>query len=207
MKGMKGFIFCGESGAGKTHMARMVAHELGVPLLYIDSAIITGWRSGDYERLVSKLFEEARHNRALLLFDDVEALLSDRTSKSIEGSNTAMDKVMFHRLDDLDTSKCSVIVITDRIALLDKGLIDRLSLIEFQLPSLETLLAVAQQRCADVKMGSEGVERRIRLMREDFRSMGAVEKAVMDEYLTRMANGHTKGVLLAERSHERIMVQ
>lgn len=173
---IKGFVFYGESGTGKTHMAKMVAHELGLLLLYVDSSMIARKHFGDCEQLISKFFEEAKHNKALLLFDDVEFLFLNKANEPSECWNRDMNRVVLHQLDNLDASKCSAIMTTNQIAFLDKALVDRLALFEFQLPSLETLLEVAKQRCADAKISSEAVEKRIRLTPEDYRSMGAVEK-------------------------------
>ena len=78
-------------------MAKILADELSVPLLFVDSATIARKHYGDSEHLISKLFEEAMHNRSLLLFDDVEALFLDRTKESSEGWNTSMNNGPFHQ--------------------------------------------------------------------------------------------------------------
>jgi AAA+ superfamily predicted ATPase len=186
VKGIKGFIFYGETGVGKTYMAKILAHELSVPLMFVDSTTIARKHYGESEQLISKLFQEAAHNRALLLFDDVEALFLDRTKETSESWNAAQNNVLFHELDNLDTSRCSVILTTNLITFLDKALRDRLYTIEFPLPNLETLLAIAQLRCIDLKINSEGVEKTIRSAPDSFRSVRAVEKAVLDEYVMQL---------------------
>ena len=188
IRGIKGFIFYGESGVGKTLMAKMLARQLFVPLLFVDSATIARKHYGDSEQLVSKLFEEAMHNKAVLLFDDVEALFLDRTKDSSEGWNTGMNNVLFHQLDNMDTSKCSVILTTNLIGYLDKALRDRLYPIEFPLPSLETLVAIAQLKCKDLKMNSQEVEKAIRLAPGNFRSIRTVEKLVFEQYVDGVEN-------------------
>ncbi len=186
LRGIKGFIFAGETGVGKTLMAKMVARELSVPLLFVDSATIARKHFGESEQLISKLFEESQHNKAVLLFDDVEALFLDRTKEASEGWNTGMNNVLFHQLDNLDTSKCAVIMTTNLITFLDKALQDRLYPIQFPLPSLQTLIAIAQMRCNDLKIGSEGVEQTIRAAPESFRSIRAVEKLVFEDYINQI---------------------
>jgi AAA+ superfamily predicted ATPase len=186
LKGIKGFIFSGDTGVGKTLMAKMVARKLSVPLLFVDSATIARKHFGESEQLISKLFEEASHNRAVLLFVDVEALFLDRTKEASEGWNTGMNNVLFHQLDNLDTSKSAVIVTTNLVNFLDRALRDRLYSIEFPLPSLDTLVAIAQMRCKDLKIGSEGVEKTIRASPETFRSIRAIEKLVFEEYVNQI---------------------
>jgi AAA+ superfamily predicted ATPase len=186
IKGIKGFIFYGETGVGKTLMAKMLARKLSVPLLFVDSATIARKHYGDSEQLVAKFFEEATHNKALLLFDDVEALFLDRTKETSEGWNTGMNNVLFHQLDNMDTSRCSVLMTTNLIDFLDKALRDRLYAVQFPLPGLETLVAIAKLRCKDLKIDPAGVERTIRLTPDNFKSIRAVEMIVFEQYVTQI---------------------
>ena len=186
LKGIKGFIFYGESGVGKTLMAKMLARQLSVPLLFVDSTTVARKHYGDSEQLIAKLFEEATHNRALLLFDDVEALFLDRTNESSEGWNSGMNNVLFHQLDNMDTSKCSVIMTTNLVSFLDKALRDRLYPIEFPIPSMDALLAVAHLRCKDLKINPEGIEKTIRSAPDSFRSIRTVDMLVFEQYVSQI---------------------
>jgi transitional endoplasmic reticulum ATPase len=186
LQGIKGFIFYGEPGTGKTLMAKMLARQLSVPLLFVDSTTIARKHYGDSEQLISKLFEEASHNRAVLLFDDVEALFLDRTSESSEGWNTGMNNVLFHQLDNQDTSKCTVIMTTNLITYLDKALRDRLYPIAFPIPDVETLLAVARQRCKDLQIKPENIEKTIRSTPENYPSLRAVDMLVFEQYVAQI---------------------
>jgi AAA+ superfamily predicted ATPase len=207
VKGIKGFIFYGESGVGKTYMARVLAHELSVPLLFADSSTIARKHYGDSEHLISKLFEEGMHNKSLLLFDDVEALFLDRTKETAESWNMGQNNVLFHQLDKLDTSKCAVIFTTNMISFLDKALRDRLYPVEFPVPNLDTLIAIARMKCGDLKINSEGVEKTIRAAPNNFRSIRAVEKSVLDEYVMQVESRVKRDTLLAQWAHERTMMQ
>jgi AAA+ superfamily predicted ATPase len=186
IKGIKGFIFSGEVGVGKTLMAKMLARQLSVPLFFVDSSTIARKHYGDSEQLVGKFFEEATHNKALLLFDDVEALFLDRTKESSEGWNTGMNNVLFHQLDILDSSKCVVIMTTNLVNYLDKALRDRLYCINFPLPSPDTLIAIARLRCKEVKISSEDIEKTIRSSPDRFRSIRAVEMLVFEQYVSQI---------------------
>jgi transitional endoplasmic reticulum ATPase len=167
-------------------MAKLLAHELSVPLLFVDSTTIARKHYGESEQLVSKLFEEASHNKALLLFDDVEALFLDRTKESSEGWNVSQNNVLFHQIDDLDSSRCALILTTNLITFLDKALRDRLYAIEFPVPNLVTLLAIAELKCRDLKISFEGVQSKIRSSPESFRSIRSVEMLVLEDYVTQL---------------------
>ena len=186
MKGIKGFIFHGEPGTGKTFMARMLAYELSVPLMFVDSSTIARKHYGESERQITKLFEEATHNRCILLFDDVESLFIDRQKDSSEGWNMDQNNVMFHQLDIIDTSRCAVILTTNLVDFLDVALRDRLYPIAFPLPGLETVLQIAQGKCRELGIGSEEGEKLIRATPESYRSMRAVGKTVLEEYVNQV---------------------
>ena len=186
IKGIKGFIFYGETGVGKTLMAKMIAQQLSVPLLFVDSMTIARKHYGDSEKIVAKFFEEATHNKAILLFDDVEALFIDRTKQSSEGWNASMNNVLFHQLDLLDTSKCAVIMTTNLVNFLDKALRDRLYPIHFPVPTLDTLLAVAQQKSEELQIDREGIEETIRSSPDRFQSIRAIEMLAFEQYIAQI---------------------
>jgi SpoVK/Ycf46/Vps4 family AAA+-type ATPase len=186
LRGIKGFIFHGETGVGKTYMARVLAHELSVPLLFVDSATIARKHYGESEHLIAKLFEEATHNKSVLLFDDVEALFLDRTKESSESWNAGQNNILFHQLDKVDTSKCAIILTTNLVSFLDKALLDRLYSIEFPVPSLKTILAIAQLKCREHKIDSAGVVKTISSTPDRFQSIRTVEKLVLEEYVTQI---------------------
>jgi len=170
----------------------MLAYELSVPLLFVDSATIARKHYGDSEHLISKLFDEAMHNKSLLLFDDVEALFLDRTKDSSESWNTSMNNVLFHQLDNLNTSRCAVILTTNLIDFVDKALRDRLYPIEFPLPKLETAISIAQLRSKELSISPENIEKKIRSAPDEFRSIRAVEKLVLEEYIDQMGRATPK---------------
>ena len=65
----------GPSGTGKTLTARALAHHLGRPLVCVDSGSLAG-AGKDLGELAERLFDEARVQGAVLLFDRCEPLFS-----------------------------------------------------------------------------------------------------------------------------------
>ena len=170
VQGIKGFIFYGEPGTGKTFMGKMLAHELSVPLFFVDSSTIARKNYGESERQITRLFEEAERNRSILLFDDVESLFLAKRQRRHRELNMDLNNVMFHQLDNIDTSRCSVILTTNLIDFVDGALKDRLYPIEFPVPDLEALLEIARQKCKKVGIGSEEIERMIHTAPERYKS-------------------------------------
>lgn len=72
-------LFCGAPGTGKTLAAEVMARELGVDLLVVDLANLVSKWIGETEKNLAAVFEVAERSRALLLFDEADALFARRT--------------------------------------------------------------------------------------------------------------------------------
>ena len=70
----------GPPGTGKTMVARAMAHELGRPLIVVDSGSMAG-DPKHFGKLVSDLFSEARVQGAILLFDSCEPLFNKTNTR------------------------------------------------------------------------------------------------------------------------------
>jgi hypothetical protein len=72
-------LFHGAPGTGKTLAAEVMAHALGVDLLVVDLASLVSKYIGETEKNLSAVFAVAERSRALLLFDEADALFGKRT--------------------------------------------------------------------------------------------------------------------------------
>ena len=73
-------LFDGEPGTGKTHSAEAIAHELGLSLMRINIANMVDKYIGETEKNLTTIFEQARPDMQLLLFDEADSLFTKRTS-------------------------------------------------------------------------------------------------------------------------------
>lgn len=72
-------LFYGPPGTGKTLAAEVMAKALGVDLLVVDlSSLVSKW-IGETEKNLAAVFDVAERSRALLLFDEADALFGKRT--------------------------------------------------------------------------------------------------------------------------------
>jgi len=79
-----GVLMYGPPGNGKTFIARAIAGELDAAFFPVDCAQIKDKYVGETEKNMKRLFQEAQsHERAVLFFDEVEALLSKRGNRKI----------------------------------------------------------------------------------------------------------------------------
>jgi hypothetical protein len=72
-------LFAGPPGTGKTMCASVVARELDMELFRVDlSRVVSKW-IGETEKNLSKVFDEAQHSNAIILFDEADSLFAKRT--------------------------------------------------------------------------------------------------------------------------------
>src|ERR671935_2040858 len=74
------FNFAGPPGTGKTICAEAIAHALGRPLLVVRYAEVESMWMGATPKNVAAIFRTAREERAVLLFDEADAIASRRST-------------------------------------------------------------------------------------------------------------------------------
>lgn len=72
-------LFFGPPGTGKTLAAEVMARALGVDMLVVDLAALVSKWIGETEKNLAAVFDIAERSRALLLFDEADALFAKRT--------------------------------------------------------------------------------------------------------------------------------
>eukprot|EP00189_Rhodosorus_marinus_P009225 CAMPEP_0184753644 /NCGR_PEP_ID=MMETSP0315-20130426/44207_1 /TAXON_ID=101924 /ORGANISM="Rhodosorus marinus, Strain UTEX LB 2760" /LENGTH=711 /DNA_ID=CAMNT_0027233029 /DNA_START=314 /DNA_END=2449 /DNA_ORIENTATION=+ len=101
----RGVLLHGPPGCGKTLLASAIAGELGVSYLKISAPEIVSGMSGDSERKLRDLFDEARENAPCLLFmDEVDAICSRRDS-AIKDMERRIVAQLLTCMDDLSLEK------------------------------------------------------------------------------------------------------
>ena len=72
-------LFTGPSGRGKTMAAEVLARDLHLELYRIDLTRVVSKYIGETQKNLSRIFTEAAASRAILFFDEAEALFSRRS--------------------------------------------------------------------------------------------------------------------------------
>ncbi len=132
----KAVLFEGPPGTGKTTMARVIASEVNVPLLYVPiESIMSKWY-GQSERNLAEIFSCAEElGSTLLFFDEIDSLALNRESGIHEASRRVLS-VLLRQLDGFQANeKTMVIGATNRKEDLDSALLNRFDVsLEFPLP-------------------------------------------------------------------------
>ena len=127
-------LFSGPPGTGKTMVAGLIAHELGLDLYQIDlSKVVSKW-IGETEKNLGELFDAAEAGHAILLFDEADSLFAKRTSVQSSNDRNANLEVNY-LLQRLEAFAGIVILTTNHDTAIDDAFRRRLSLrVEFPVP-------------------------------------------------------------------------
>ena len=114
----------GAPGTGKTMTAKVLAHELHLPLLNIRVDRIMSKYLGESSAHLRQIFDFMKNNTAVYLFDEFDAIGGERSKENDIGE---MRRVLnaFLTLMDQDTSDSLIIAATNNPKLLDQALCRR----------------------------------------------------------------------------------
>src|SRR5678816_986136 len=96
------FNFAGPSGTGKTICAEAIAHTLGKRLLIVRYAELESMWMGETPKNVAAVFRLAREQRAVLLFDEADAIASRRSTSVEQGFQREGNLVVNVLLQELE---------------------------------------------------------------------------------------------------------
>ncbi|MDB5529185.1 MAG: ATP-dependent proteasome regulatory subunit [Devosia sp.] len=146
---VKGILFTGLPGTGKTFLAKIVAAESGAAFFLVSGpSIVSKWVGGS-EGTLRRIFEDAADHpseKAIIFFDEIDSIAERRTGDSHEASKRLVAQLLT-LMDGFDDKGRNVVVIaaTNRVDSLDPALTrpGRFDWeIEFGLPTLEDRLQI-----------------------------------------------------------------
>ena len=107
---IKGVLFTGEPGTGKTMLARIIASQTDAAFYEISGPQIFSKWFGQSEELLRKLFDAAAtHERAIIFFDEIDSVANQRGDDSHEASKRVVAQLL--TLMDGFSSDSNVVVI------------------------------------------------------------------------------------------------
>lgn len=84
----------GPSGTGKSAYAAFLAQELDRPLIFKNYSDLARSHRGETERNIAEAFREARESDAVLLIDEADSFLNDRTRTQYSWENNTVNEML-----------------------------------------------------------------------------------------------------------------
>jgi transitional endoplasmic reticulum ATPase len=148
-RSIKGVLFTGRPGTGKTMLARIIASQAGATFYEISGPQIFSKWYGESEEILRKIFEDAAaRERSIIFFDEIDSVAGHRDEDSHEASRRVVAQLLT-LMDGFTPDNVVVVATTNRpqdidVALRRPGRFDWE--IEFRLPDLadrEAILRVS----------------------------------------------------------------
>jgi len=128
--------FYGPPGTGKTQLAEFIAMEVDKPLLIKPASELLSMWLGESEKNIAKMFDEARTEDAVLLLDEADSFLRDRSTATKSWEVTQVNEL----LQRMERFKGIFICATNIFSMIDAGALRRFTF------KLEFLPLSAEQR-------------------------------------------------------------
>ena len=141
----KAVLFEGPPGTGKTTSAKIIANQVGIPLIYIPIEVVLSKWYGEAEKNLSLIFEKsAGLGKSIIFIDEIDALAISRSERNTHEVSKRLVSVLLRKLDSFESDhEILLICATNRKSLLDPAILSRLDLsIYFGLPDFRARIEI-----------------------------------------------------------------
>jgi transitional endoplasmic reticulum ATPase len=125
-RAVKGILFTGPPGTGKTHLARIIAQQSNAAFFLVSGPSIVSKWVGDTEEVLRNIFQAATQSEkenAIIFFDEIDSIAERRNDNTHEASSRLIAQLLT-LIDGFDASAKNIVVIaaTNRVEVLDPAL-------------------------------------------------------------------------------------
>lgn len=138
-------LLYGVSGTGKTMTAEILALELNLPFIIVRTEKVVTKFMGETGLKLGKIFDAIAQMPAVYLFDEFDAIGSQRGMDNEVGEQRRILNT-FLQLLERDSSSSIIVAATNNIEVLDKALFRRFDdAIEYKLPERNEIMAILKE--------------------------------------------------------------
>lgn len=168
-KGMGTMLFYGPAGTGKTELSRFIGHEVNMKVKVVRASDILDMYVGQSEKKIAMLFNELDIKHEILVIDEVDGLIFDRTKAKAQWQISQVNEFLTH----LEECKGFVICTTNYINNLDRAVLRRFSTkIEFTYANEKQKLALFEDQLLPLSHKELTYDDKLRLSKINYLTPG-----------------------------------
>lgn len=117
----------GDSGTGKTTLAKYIAYKLNLPYIYLNFSQIIDSYMGKTSSSLNLVFNFVQSNPCVFVLDEIDAIAIRRSHSSDSGADGEMNRITITLMQELDRLPNDVVLVacTNRIDRIDEALLSR----------------------------------------------------------------------------------
>lgn len=121
----------GEPGTGKTEMARWIAYQEGLPLMYVNMSSTVDSLMGRTAKNISTVFRQAHRGACVFMIDELDCVANTRAS-AVRAADGELNRTTITFMQEIDRLPPSVVLLaaTNRADMLDPALMRRFAQVE-----------------------------------------------------------------------------
>lgn len=129
------FFLCGDSGCGKTMVAKAIAYALNKPIYIINLSTIVNARIGETSQNLKQIFDKSARDRAVLFLDEFDQIGKSRGSSDQDVGEMRRLVNTLIQLMDYQDEKSIIIAASNHQEVIDTALLRRFQIkINFNRP-------------------------------------------------------------------------
>ena len=128
-------LLYGESGCGKTELARYIAHDMNLPYLYVKFSSLVDSHLGQTQKNISNVFDYIKKDPCVVCFDEIDSIGIRRGLQDEVGEMSRIVVSLMQEIDQLSNSNI-IIATTNRFDMIDSALLRRFTL-QYEIKKLD----------------------------------------------------------------------
>lgn len=120
-------LLYGESGTGKTTLAKYAAHKLKLPYVFVNFSQTIDSKMGSTSSTLNLIFNYVKSHPCVFVLDELDAIAIRRSNSSDSGVDGEMNRITITLMQELDKLPNNVVLIatTNRLDRIDEALVNR----------------------------------------------------------------------------------